>query len=219
MSEGGATVETGLAWQYAPSFARRDLSLLFALDARLGHIVRGTREPLIGEMRLTWWRDSLGTVQKGDAPAEPLLRDLAASRLSPERLALMAEGWIELLVPFPIEDAALLVFAARRGGALFCAGGDLLGVTGFPGLDAAGQGWSLSDFAFHCSDADTRRRALALALPLLEQSFATRWPKQARPLGMIATLALRDARAGAPPARRGSPARQIAMLRHRLTGR
>jgi phytoene synthase len=210
--------EVALAIEHAPPAARDALRLLFVLDARLGAIVRATREPLIGEMRLTWWRDSLDALREEDAPAEPLLRDLASSGLDRNRMAAMAEGWIELLAPFPLHGEALISFAAGRGGALFVAGGQVLGVD-LLALTAAGEGWALADFAFHCSDADTARQALSLAKPKLETALAHRWPKAVRPLGMIATLALRDARAGGPPPRRGSPARQFAMLRHRLTGR
>lgn len=212
-------MELSLALHYAPADARGDLALLFALDAKLADILRTTREPLIGEMRLVWWRDSLADLRAGDAPAEPLLRDLAASGLAPELMAAMAEGWAELLVPFPIEDDALAAFAAGRGGALFRAGGSRLGIETLEALDLAGRGWALVDFAFHCSDAETGRRALAQASPLLDTAFVTHWPKAVRSLGMIAVLARRDVRAGRPPARPGSPARQIAMLRHRLTGR
>lgn len=219
MIEHGAAVELDLALQYAPISARRDLSLLFELDRRLADILRTTREPLIGEMRLIWWRDALGALRDADAPAEPLLQDLSASGLTAPDMAAMAEGWAELLEPFPIEEAALLAFATGRGGALFRMGGVCLDVAEFAGLEPAGQGWALADFAFHCSDAETSRRGLALASPLLEGAFAKQWPKAARPLGMIATLALRDVRAGRPPVRPGSPGRQIAMLRHRLIGR
>lgn len=214
--------ETELAIAHSPRDAQPAMRGLWALDFRLGELVRAAREPMLGEIRLTWWRDALSALGKADVPAEPLLRDMAmlAERhdLDTDLLATIADGWIELLAPFPVPDDALLAFAGARGGALFRTAGHILGADLFDPLQMAGQGWSLIDFACHCSDADTARRALLLALPMLETAFATRWPKQARPLGMIATLALRDARAGGPPARRGSPARQFAMLRHRLTG-
>ncbi len=210
--------EVALAVTHTPSSVRDAVRLLFVLDARLGEIVRATREPLIGEMRLTWWRDALAVLRDLDAPAEPLLRELASSPLDRDRMAAMAEGWIELLSPFPIEDEALIAFAAGRGGGLFGAGAGLL-LSDFAELAAAGEGWALADFAFHCSDGDTAARALALAKTRLEQSLGSRWPKEVRPFGMIATLALRDVRAGRPPVRLGSPARQFAMLRHRITGR
>ena len=111
--------EVALAVTHTPSSVRDAVRLLFVLDARLGEIVRATREPLIGEMRLTWWRDALAVLRDLDTPAEPLLRELASSPLDRERMAAMAEGWIELLSPFPIEDDALIAFAAGRGGGLF----------------------------------------------------------------------------------------------------
>jgi phytoene synthase len=215
--------EQALALIHAPVDVRAELETLWLLDARLGDIVRATREPLIGEMRLTWWRDALSGLSSRAPPAEPLLCDIAllAERegLDVNLLAAVAEGWIEVLAPFPLPDETLLAFAASRGGSLFRAAGRILGADQPDMLEAAGRGWSLTDFAFHCSDPDTVRRALWLAVSAFENAFARRWSKSARPLGMIATLAFRDARAGGPPARRGSPARQFTMLRHRLTGR
>jgi phytoene synthase len=214
----GISPEISLAIVHAAPSARDALKLIWTLDARLADILRTTTEPLIGEMRLTWWRDALDGLGEGSPPAEPLLRDLSLSGLDGASVAPLAEGWADLLEPFPIPDEILTSFAERRGGSMFAAGGSLLGAD-FGALRVAGEGWALADFAFHCSDRDTAGRALALARPLLDRAFSDRWPKRARPLGMIAALARRDAHAGLGPRRLGSPGRQLRMLRHRLTGR
>ncbi|MCZ3214799.1 hypothetical protein NYZ43_19955, partial [Acinetobacter baumannii] len=43
----------------APHAARDALRALFDLDDRLAGIVRTTREPMVGQMRLVWWHDAL----------------------------------------------------------------------------------------------------------------------------------------------------------------
>jgi phytoene synthase len=207
-----------LALTYAPAGSHEGLRLLWALDARLGNVVRQVREPLLAEVRLTWWRDALAAVDTDLDQRDPILRDLAKAGLPAEQLSSLAEGWADLLQPAPIDNADLEVYAIRRGGGLFVAAGRALG-SEFDGLTHAGAGWALVDLAGWIDDADTSHRALRLALPRLENAFADRWPKQARPMGMLAVLALRDARAGYPPRDRGSPARQLRMLRHRFTGR
>lgn len=209
--------ETELAIAHSPRDAQPAMRGLWALDLRLGELVRAAREPMLGEIRLTWWHDALSRLRDG-GQRDPLLIELASSRLDPTKLASIANGWAELLAPPPLDDAALLAFAQARGGELFLAAGELLHGEGRQ-LGEAGEGWALADFAFHCSDEDSRQRAFSLARPRLEAAFAERWPKPLRPLGMVAALALRDVRAGAPPVRRGSPARQWRMIRHRLTGR
>jgi len=212
--------EIAMALAYAPAKARPVLEALWALDAQFGHVVRGTTEPLIGEMRLTWWQDAIVALAHGPAPDEPLLQRLKAALPDGAlgAIAEMAQGWIELLAPLPLETPALDRYAALRGGILFRQCGLVLGTQ--EDVGEAGAGWALVDFAFRCSDRATAERAVALAIARLEPALARRWSPAARPLGIIAHLALRDARAGiAVPPRRGSPGRMLRAIRHRLTGR
>ncbi|MEP3723688.1 MAG: hypothetical protein ABJM59_05815, partial [Parasphingorhabdus sp.] len=44
---------------YAKPSDRSRFALLFALDSRFAEILRSTSEILIGQIRLTWWRDVL----------------------------------------------------------------------------------------------------------------------------------------------------------------
>ena len=213
--------ELALALAYAPSAVRPALEALWALDAQFGHVVRSTTEPMIGEIRLTWWHDALLALGNGPAPDEPLLQRVKAclGEADLPALAGMAEGWSELLEAMPLGDQALESHAERRGGALFRQAAILLGGEAHD-VSAAGRGWALVDFAFRCSDRATAARALAMARAALEPAMALRWPKAARPLGILAHIALRDAKAGCEvPRRQGSPARQLRAIRHLLTGR
>ena len=49
-----------LALSYAAAARRPALAALWQLDERMGSIVAAARDPLIGSMRLVWWRDALG---------------------------------------------------------------------------------------------------------------------------------------------------------------
>ena len=50
--------ELALAWSHPK--VRPALSIALQLDRRLARIVSRTSEPVLGQMRLTWWREALG---------------------------------------------------------------------------------------------------------------------------------------------------------------
>jgi phytoene synthase len=216
--------ERELAVAHARRTVRASLSTLFALDERLGTIVARTREPGIGMIRLMWWRDALVALDAAPPPAEPLLAAAAAlrpDRIAGSELAAMADGW-EVLFDDPdlgIETA--MTHARQRGTQLFTLVGQVLGSDVQPSrLASAGEGWALADLARHYAPLARRQPLLAAARRPLESAMATPWPVSLRPLGMLAALALQDARRGAdalrPPA---SSARLLRMLVHRWTGR
>lgn len=202
--------ERELAVRYAPAPARARLAALLALDDRLGAIVRRNREPAIAQMRLVWWFEALGALDRGPAPAEPLLRALAAEVLpagvAGTELADLVDGWEPLIGDAPLDFDAM---ARDRGGRLFALAARLLGGTDAR-VAALGEGWALADWAVHWDREDAR----ALA-PTRLDAFATAWPRPLRPLGALALLARSDLAGGAP----GAPARVGRLLLHRLTGR
>src|SRR3546814_12614989 len=57
--------------------ARPALATCWRFDEVLATIVQTTSEPLIGQMRLTWWHEAIAALETGPAPAEPLLQDIA----------------------------------------------------------------------------------------------------------------------------------------------
>ena len=106
---------------YAPRERRALLTALFGLDDALASILRTTREPMVGQMRLTWWREALERLDREPAPAEPVLQALAAMVLrrgvAGGDLAGVVDGWEALLVD-PLDDAAMIAHA-ERGRVLF----------------------------------------------------------------------------------------------------
>lgn len=197
--------ERVLALSYAPADVRAAVTALFGLDARLREIARRARDPMIGTMRLVWWRDALAALDEAPAPAEPLLRTLAAEVLPRgacgAALAVMAEAWAGGLEG-EVDWAAV---ARERGGRLFGLAAMLLGEED-DRVGRLGEAWAGVDLA--------RDWPVAAAVP--DELFARRWPRRLRALGALGLLARSDLDATNRP---GSPSRVARLLAHRLTGR
>lgn len=216
--------ERAVALAYAPRDRRAGLAALWSLDETLAGLVQAGREPMIAQMRLTWWHDALTRLDEGVVPVQPLLRAIAADVIphgvTGAALATMIEGWEVLLDNTPLTDALLDGYAQARGGSLFRAAATVLGGTDSDLAVTGGRGWALIDLGLHLTSADERRRSFDLARATLAAVERQRWPVAMRPLGMGARLAWDDARAGPEaPRRQGSPVRLARMFRHRLTGR
>ncbi len=208
-----------------PPPARAGWRALRELDATFGGILRNTREPMVGQMRLTWWHEALTALDVAPPPAQPVLQGLAGYVLPRgvrgDALADMIDGW-ELLLDGPaLEDATLSRFATIRGGGLFRALAGVL-VDGRPDdvvasiLSAAGECWALDDLGTRLSDATAARRAARLADERYEAAFDVRWPRALRPLGVL-TIVGRARRTGNPAP--GGPALALRLIRFRITGK
>ena len=207
-----------LALSYVPVGARRGVAALWELDAALGMVLAGGREPMISRIKLAWWREALERLDRERAPAEPVLQALAEHVLpkgvSGTALAAMADAWDALLSPEPLTAEELSLYAHARGGLLFGHSAHLLGGEAANG---AGEAWALADLARHSANQEDSEAAVAAgrALPA-----PPRWPAKLRPLGMLAALAARDLEPGRPRWEpQGAPRRMVRMLRLRLTGR
>lgn len=216
--------ETALALSYAPPRARAALEALFALDAALAGVLRTTREPLVGRMRLTWWHEALTALDRAPPPAEPVLRAVVSAVLplgvSGAELALLVDGWEALLERAPPAAGEMALHAAGRGERLFLAGGRIAGAAAGDPLAAAGRGWSLADLARHLDDGAAARMALHLAAASLAEATGARWSRAGRALGALAHLAAMNLATPLDrPLPAGSPRRVARLAWHRLTGR
>src|SRR5690242_20801343 len=98
--------DIGLALTYVPPRDRGALAALFAIDRAMGDVVRSTKEPMLGPIRLAWWRERLEELDEGsNAPEEPRLqaveRELLPRGVSGRDLAGPESGWLRLFDPFP----------------------------------------------------------------------------------------------------------------------
>lgn len=211
--------ERALTLLYAPASARAGLAALFGLDDALGQLIRTTREPALGQIRLAWWRDRLAALDRAPPPGEPVLQAIAAEVVprgaTGAALSTMTEAW-ELLLEPELDTDALRRFGQVRGGVLFAAAAALLNLPASDPTSEAGAGWALADLALHLSDERTADAARAIAEPLLEAARRHRWSRAGRPLGALAHLARLDLAAGAR--RTGAPGRVARLLWHRMTG-
>ncbi|ALL13862.1 squalene/phytoene synthase family protein [Caulobacter henricii] len=107
--------------------ARADVIALYAFNYELARVAGGVSNALMGEIRLTWWREAMDELAAGKAPRKhPNVEALAASGIDPLALAAMAEARFADLDEVPPEDegrvlayidataGALAVLAARR---------------------------------------------------------------------------------------------------------
>ena len=210
--------DVALALASVPEPARPAVHALWALDEALGRVLSTGREPMISRIRLAWWREALERLDREPPPKEPVLEGLAREVLPRgvrgAELAEMEPAWALLPGDEPITVDDLEAYAKARGGLLFGFTARLLG--GTADVESAGEAWALVDLARHSTEATDVGAALQAAR---SRQLPRRWPKNLRPLGMLAALAGRDLKRG--PARweePGSPPRAARMMRHRLTG-
>lgn len=183
----------------------------FALDTRLAQIVRETREPMLGQIRLAWWRERLNEAPDKRPKGEPLLALLGEDG---GRLAPLVDGWEAMLGDAPLPRKTLAAFAEGRAVAL---AGLAIGL----GLDDAaaevtkvGRDWALADLALRLSHPEERGHAAALIAaggdgrPKLSRAM--------RPLIVLHGLATRDQRRGQDASGMGA---LLATLRLGIFGR
>lgn len=105
--------------------ARADLIALYALDHELTRIPQVVSDPLMGEIRMTWWREGLEEIADGRPPrAHPVLQAVAAGALPAPALAALAEARLgdldgprsgeQALVHADATEGLVMALAARR---------------------------------------------------------------------------------------------------------
>jgi 15-cis-phytoene synthase len=93
--------------------ARATLIAIYALNDELARVGETVRQPMVGEIRLAWWRERLEGLAAGETPpAQPVLQALApavgAGRLPATMLDALVEARHTDLEPTPFPDDAAL---------------------------------------------------------------------------------------------------------------
>lgn len=201
-----------LALAYASPRSRPSTLALFALDARLGQMLRSRREPLATQLRLAWWREMLDRPPARWPAGEPMLDTLRTWR-DPRRLALLPSGW-EALLADDLTPQAIAEFVDARGQA-FAALAHELGVEATGDAAAAARIWALADLAANIPEGPERRLAVEYGRGL---DPAPRLSASLRPLAVLAALGAAALARGGGDLLTG-PRAMLLALRTGLTGR
>ncbi len=193
----GLPLPVRLALSYAPARSRPLFLGFFALDSRLAGIIRQGKEPILAQMRLAWWRETLEKEPAARPSAEPLLEILADWRGEEQALAGLAEGWEILLAEPPLSEQQIMRFGQARGTAVAA----LARLSGQPGhaepAARAGLLWAMADLAGGVTEPTEREIALSIARGAA--CAPAKLPRALRPLAVLAGLARRSvARSGTP---------------------
>lgn len=127
--------------------ARADVIALYALNYELARVAGGVSNALMGEIRLTWWREAMEEVAAGKAPRKhPNVEALAASRFDPNALAALADARFTDLDEGPLRDeAAVMAYVDGTAGALAVLAARRLDPSADPhAVKGAARAWGLS---------------------------------------------------------------------------
>lgn len=203
-----AEAELALAW--SPPEIRGALTTALQLDRRLARIVARTTEPMLGQMRLAWWRDALGK-PAADRPRGDAVLDAIGEHWAGREAAMIAlvDGWEVLVTAEQLGVAEIGAFGTQRG-AFFVALSDDRDAASDARVAAAALRWALADAATAVSDAD--ERALLIEAGLAHTDDRKRLPRPLRGLAVLEALAVRALRRGGRPLMEGRGA-PLAALR------
>lgn len=108
---------------FAPKDTRGALFALYALNYELAHVGESVREPMVGDIRMQWWRETLASARDGQPRAHAVahaLADAMAAQDLPEELferMIEARGF-DYLDGYFTDCAELEAYAADTAGAL-----------------------------------------------------------------------------------------------------
>jgi NADH dehydrogenase [ubiquinone] 1 alpha subcomplex assembly factor 6 len=137
---------------FAPAAAREHLFALYAFNIELAKVREIVSEPLIGQMRLQWWRDTLDKIYAGETikheVARPLGAAIAACGIAREVFdPLIDAREFDLDGAPPADLPALLAYAKGTGAPLLSVALRIIGSQGPVADEIArlgGTGWALT---------------------------------------------------------------------------
>lgn len=108
---------------FAPKETRGALFALYALNYELAHVGESVREPMVGDIRMQWWRETLESARDGHPRAHVVAHALAAAMAAQDLPGDLFERMIEArgfdyLDGYFTDCAELESYAADTAGAL-----------------------------------------------------------------------------------------------------
>ena len=127
--------------------ARADVIALFGLNYELARVAGGVSNALMGEIRITWWREAMEEIAAGKPPRKhPNVEALAASGFDPNALAALSEARFTDLDEGPLKDeGAVMAYVDGTAGALAVLAARRLDSSADPhAVKGAARAWGLS---------------------------------------------------------------------------
>lgn len=135
---------------FAPGDVRRGLIALYAFNLEIASVRERVSEAILGQMRLQWWRDTIGEIYSGTVRNHAVVSEIAwtidAFDLPQDVFGRMIDARLFDLEDDPPEDsAALMGYASATSGQLASMASLICGETGFAAdAAAAGTFWGVT---------------------------------------------------------------------------
>jgi phytoene synthase len=131
---------------------RADVMALYAFDRELARASVVTSQPMLGEIRLAWWREAVEEAFAGAPPrAHPVVEALSAAigrrGLDAKLFETLIEARHRDLEPEPLSDEATAYAEATEGSVMALAGRVLDSAAEPAAFRAAGRAWGLARLA------------------------------------------------------------------------
>jgi phytoene/squalene synthetase len=200
---------------FAPEDKRRFLFALYALYYELAHAAEAAREPMLIEIRLMWWRETLAMAREGKARNHDVARALVETLAAVDLPDALFEAMIAARGrgPEPFADAAAAeAYGDATVGSLMRLAARVLGAQADAPVRDAAIAYALagqSGEQFRNIDTGTVARAHYMA------ARKTAVPRQALPAFLPAALAPLYLKQPDPPLWR----KQVSLLRAAMSGR
>lgn len=178
-----------LALAYAPARARPAALCLLALDARMARTVREASDPLLAQIGLAWWRETISQPLTARPRGEPLVEALDCWGGQAADLLPLIDGWEHLAVAEAIDEVTAARFASGRAEAF----GALARLLDHPEHEARAErmahAWAMADLASHLDQAG--EAGLARSMLAGETWSDNRIGRDLRPLAVLHAVAAR----------------------------
>lgn len=209
--------ELQLALAHTPVINRSALRIFFDFDLRLARIISGTSEPMLGQMRLAWWRDTLAKPVAERPEGDVVLDAIGKHWTGREpQLIKLVDGWEHLLAEAPLGEENARFFAEGRVAALQGVFGEDANKWDDVGAAVPAWHWALADLARHVSIDEEREMLVRIGRE--KSANPRRLPSPFRGVAVLGALALRSLKKGGRPLMDGRGA-SITALRAAIFGR